>query len=101
MSVQSNTDTLYIVGRHVDTTERGVVWEFQGVFQSILLAEDACADENYFVGPTKLNEKLPKESQIWPGAYYPAEKTEGDECPVCGGNPVDGHKSDCSQALEK
>lgn len=62
---------LFVVGKHVAETTCGHVWEFQGIFESILKAEEACLNESYFVGPCELNQSIPDESREWPGAYYP------------------------------
>ena len=62
---------LFIVGKHIAETDKGGVWEFQGVFDSEDKAVKACIKEHYFVGPAKLNDIWPDESVKWPGAYYP------------------------------
>lgn len=51
-------------------------WEFQGVFDSEEKAVSVCEDENWFIGPAKLNECRPSESEDWPEAYYPKRKWE-------------------------
>ena len=61
--------TLYIVGKVLDYTTNS--WEFQGVFEHQHVAEHVCINSNYFVGPTEINQAMPHERCIWPGAYYP------------------------------
>lgn len=63
--------TVYVVGRAI-SAEGPKAWEFQGVFSSLKLAEAACRDETYFVGPAEVDQELPHETTpVWPGAYYP------------------------------
>lgn len=52
-------------------------WEFQGVFDQKSMAENACKDDRHFVGPVNLNEMIPDEPRIWPGAYYPKTGERG------------------------
>ncbi len=58
---------LYVVGKWMGDPHR---WSFVGVFETIALAEAACADQNHFVGPCILNAEIVKD-QIWQGVYYP------------------------------
>jgi len=58
---------LWIVGQWLPD----LAWEMMGVFHSEELAEAACKDDTYFVGPLILNEVAPDERTPWPGAYYP------------------------------
>ena len=46
-------------------------WEFQGVFSTEEKAAAACPDSTYFIGPATLDKELPKETESWPGCYYP------------------------------
>jgi len=62
---------LWIVGK-VNKSNRKE-WEFHGVFDRKDMAEEACKDDRYFIGPVKLNEVLPDDPVLWPGAYYPKE----------------------------
>jgi len=64
---------VWIVGRVHDENE--VAWSFQGAFDSEDKAVSHCFDDQCFVGPAVINEALPVEDVIWPGAYYP--KAEG------------------------
>ncbi len=57
---------LWIVGKR-----NAFGWEFMGVFDSEEKAVAACRTLKYFVGPAKLNEQLPDETNKWKGAYYP------------------------------
>jgi hypothetical protein len=75
---------LWIVGYVIScdgkrgTTERNRKWGFSGVFDSEKKAVAACVDNNFFVGPANLNEVPPgppTSTRIWPGAYFPKEKT--------------------------
>ena len=61
---------LYVVGKVTDYP----AWAFQGVFDSLKEAEDACKDEKYFIGPCILNYEVPERDIIWPGSYYPKVK---------------------------
>lgn len=60
---------LYIVGKIKPDNYNE--WEFMGVFDHEPMAVQQCMDENYFVGPCRLNEALPQETIAWPDAYYP------------------------------
>jgi len=57
---------LWVVGKWVDGD-----WELQGVFDTEDRAVAICEDAHYFVGPVTLNEELPDDRIVWPGAYYP------------------------------
>jgi len=60
---------LWIVGRIVGPGPNG--WEFVGVFDEEQAAIEACPTPSHFLGPATLNERLPDETQPWPGSYYP------------------------------
>ncbi len=62
---------VWIVGKVLDAENNR--WEFQGVFTEEKLAVGACRDERFFVGPMVLDQELPMESVVWPGAYYPVK----------------------------
>ena len=62
---------LYVVGKYVLKHELGVIWDFQGIFDTSKKAEDACETINHFVGPVPLNEQLPESPVVWPDCYYP------------------------------
>jgi hypothetical protein len=62
---------LWIVGKNIADLDAGVVWEFQGVYDSEEKALSACISPNHFIGPAALNKSLPDETQQWPGCIYP------------------------------
>jgi len=65
--------TLWIVGKVWSHR----FWEYQGIFDDEQMAVDACEDDNWFIGPVKMNEKVPVQCMDWPGAYFPlAEKVK-------------------------
>ena len=61
---------LYIVGRNVSSLN-DAHWTFEGVFNTRELAEAACLDRTYFVGPALLNQMLEPNIRNWPYCYYP------------------------------
>lgn len=63
------TTTVWIVGQWKPDR-----WDFGGVFDTQELAEAACQDQTYFVGPAPMNVAIPHERQDWPGCYYPKAK---------------------------
>lgn len=63
--------SVWIVGRHIQKTDQGAVWEFSGVYDTVERADSACLDETYFYGPATLNEQIPHKSVEWPGCLYP------------------------------
>ena len=65
---------LWIVGQIRTENSDGIAWELQGVFDNKEDAIRHCKNENYFIGPAKLNECLPDETTKWPGCYYPLAK---------------------------
>lgn len=62
---------LWIVGQVIAPGETGPVWEFQGVFESEVLALAACVGPKFFLGPAQLNERIASETQPWVGCYFP------------------------------
>lgn len=62
---------IFIVGQFIAETDRGNVWDFQGVFDSKEKAESACIDNSYFVAQHEMNKELPKKTYYWPNIYYP------------------------------
>ena len=62
---------LWIVGQHKHTTNSGLVWEFQGVFDSEEKAIAACRNERYWVAEVELNKEICDEPQKFKNAYYP------------------------------
>jgi hypothetical protein len=63
---------LWIVGKY----NTGAPWEFIGVFDDEGKAVFACRDENHFVAPALLNERVPDEARDWPGLYYPLREAK-------------------------
>lgn len=64
---------MWIVGKNIEVAVSGVVWEFQGVYDSEDGAKAACAGHSdYWIGPAALNHLLADESFAWPGCYYPS-----------------------------
>lgn len=49
-------------------------FEFAGVFDTEAIAVNACRTRSYCVCPAVLNEELPDDLVLWPGAYYPLTK---------------------------
>lgn len=78
---------IWIVGKVHEERYMSQAWEFFGAFEKESAAqalalkcdkEDTEAVLNhFFIAPAMLNEPLPKEAVIWPGAYYPADR-EGE-----------------------
>ena len=70
---------LWITGKYLKALENDeIAWDFKGVFSSKKEAISACHDDNYFIGPAKLNEKHKDETILWPDCYYPhLEKRTG------------------------
>lgn len=65
---------LWLVGQFKAETDKGNVWELQGVFSSQELAEKACINESCFVAPICLDVPSPEETRVFPGMYYPSER---------------------------
>lgn len=85
---------IWVVGR----IRKKRPWEFQGVFWTKKRAIAACEDETYFIGPATLNEILPRDTRVWPGAYYPKAKVSAGvhvtHVPKPIGEEQSGNKSD-------
>lgn len=64
---------LWVVGRN-----EGDNWHILGVFDQESLAVPAATDERDFVGPIKLNQRLPDDAIDWPNAYYPEVENDDD-----------------------
>ena len=62
---------LWVVGKYRGGKAKNVLWDFNGVFDSKLKAEEACIDSTYFIGPVVLNQSLPHETIEWPNCSYP------------------------------
>jgi hypothetical protein len=45
--------------------------EFCGVFDTQDAADAAATSDLHMVGPCTVNESVPDEAVLWPGAYYP------------------------------
>lgn len=73
LMAQAGARPLWIVGR-IQRTHGGlrlpVVWEFQGLFDTLEAAVAIC-DDDCFVGPARLNHALPPASADWAGVFYP------------------------------
>ena len=63
---------LWIVGEW----EENKAWNFVGVFSSEKKAIKACTKKLHFIGPAKLDYRLPDEVTDWVGAYYPLLEKE-------------------------
>jgi len=85
---------LWVVGQYKKLTSKGVVWHFQGVFDSEKKAIEACEDENYFIGPINLNLILPKGGEVWPGCYYPKARVA---CAACSEKRKKGYNGGCAR----
>jgi len=58
---------LYIVGKI--NPENHLEWEFQGIFDSEKLANEACKNEQFFVSPVILNKSLPFKTTTFHDTY--------------------------------
>jgi hypothetical protein len=68
---------VWVVGKFICEVEPMVsAWELQGVFDTENDAIGVCRSERYFIGPVIMNEPLPDETYMWPGAYYPRGENE-------------------------
>jgi hypothetical protein len=65
--------TYWLVGQFRKETPDGVIWDFQGIFQSESQAVEACRDENYFVAPVVLDCEIEHEKVRWDG-WWPKQK---------------------------
>ena len=63
---------LWLVGKLLENGR----WEFAGVFDTEVDAIDHCLTEMYFIGPCILNERVPEETTVWPGAYCPLSNVQ-------------------------
>jgi hypothetical protein len=63
--------TVWIVGKYIEKTESGTVWEFEGVFEDQGKAEAACSLPVHFIGPAPINALVG--DGLWPGCYYPVQ----------------------------
>ena len=63
---------LWLVGQfRVEIPPEGVIWDFQGVFDTKDRAVAACRHSGYFYAPITLNEELPDATKPFPDAEYP------------------------------
>lgn len=74
-------EEVWISGRVVAATDKGQVWELQGIFPDEPAAVAACRDWTYFVAPILWNVSLRHETIDEPRAYYPIARQPGDELP--------------------
>jgi hypothetical protein len=63
--------TFWLVSKFIASVEQGVVWDFQGIFETRDLAIAACRNESYSIQSVELNEELPDESSDFPDCEYP------------------------------
>jgi hypothetical protein len=66
--------TMWLVGKFIAVATEGVVWEFQGIFETRDLAEAACRNERYCVQTVELNKEIPDETVPFPDSLYPKEQ---------------------------
>jgi len=77
---EDKPDCVWVVGKFISYKEGcGVVWDFQGVFETEEEANLKCIKRNYFVGPVEVGVSLPDEQKTWPGCYYPRLEEKDDE----------------------
>jgi len=62
---------LWMVAKFVAETEKGIVWEFAGLFDSEDAAVAACFESTYSVVELEVNEPVPQERQQFPVCWYP------------------------------
>jgi hypothetical protein len=62
---------LYLVGQFEAKVKEGIVWEFQGIFDSREKALAACRDSNYCIQSVELNESLPHGQLEFQDSEYP------------------------------
>jgi len=60
------TGQLWLVGQVRDNGP----WEVQGIFDSHEKAMAACKNNNYFIGPLKLNEEITDMTMSWPCSSF-------------------------------
>jgi hypothetical protein len=61
---------IFVIGRTIQQTPKGGVWEVMGVFDDEQRAVEACKPGEW-IGPLGMNGRTPDGPQPWPGAYYP------------------------------
>ena len=71
----SKTVEVFIVGK-VDTEDEKR-WEFCGVFSTVKNAQAACKTDDYFIGPSVIDELIPDKPTVWPGAIYTPPGEDG------------------------
>ena len=81
----NNNAKLYLVGQlHYG----GRPWEFQGIFDTVLLADIACVDESYFYTEVTLNQELPYKTTYMEDICFPRCEISGQAyyviCPIHG-----------------
>lgn len=60
-------------------SERSVVWDIIGIFDSETQAVKTCKTEKHFVGPVPLNKNLGEKGVRWPGVYFPCKTASHKE----------------------
>lgn len=88
-------EILWLVGKFVAQTGRGIVWEFQGIFETKELAVAACRTEFYCVQSVLLNEQLPDElTPPFADCEYPKrDKADRSAQILSDGSPVPDDRS--------
>jgi len=56
---------VWISGRHLLETEKGAVWDLQGIFYTKEEAMASCRDKTYWVGKVKFGVSFPHEAVEW------------------------------------
>lgn len=67
---------LFMVGQFRAESAEGIVWDFQGVFDTYEKARAACRNERYCVTPITLNQEFPDEAMEAEGTHYPVPQQE-------------------------
>lgn len=62
---------MYLVAKFIAATEKGIAWEFQGIFDSHEKAVAACKTPMYCIQTVTLNEEAPDESVEFVDCEYP------------------------------
>ena len=68
-----NNNTYWVCGEKHGHKKDLTIWTIVGVFDEKPKAINACTTKSHFIGPLKLNERLPDGVTTWPDCYYPKE----------------------------
>ena len=63
----------WIVLNYQELTSVGKAYCFQGVFDSVELAESECLTNQYYIIPATMNEKIPHTLVESPDGYFPVK----------------------------